>query len=308
MQSYVFLFDEWWYALILIGIMVVSGLIKQYNLFSPFYNFLIDKIKNKKLLVVLMSMFGGVLPIPGRVIISAGLLDTIASKDPAKRTKFGIVDYLATHHYYLWSPLEKTILIPMAVLNLSYFQVLHHTWPLLLVSVLFLFGYIFQLDPNTIVVDTHRTRNKEDIVEDDKRWYQFIDWKLIVFVLGVIIIGNYIKQCHSIISHYIETTARSTDYNHYFTFAIMSAMAFLGSFVLGSSSKFAGMVVLLTNIFGMPYFTYLFALEFAGYLLSPSHKCLAIGMSYFKTPIKKYYAVILLWCAAIVFVGILTLI
>ena len=176
MENYIFLFNEWWYILILIGIMLTTGIIKQYGLFIPFYNLLIKHIKNKKILVVLLSLFGGILPVPGRVIISAGLLDTIAPNDPKKRAKFGIIDYLATHHYYLWSPLEKTVIIPMAVLKLSYLGVLSYTWPLLLVSLLFLIWYIWTLKSEDVEVES--IPKKED---KEKNWFSFIDWKMDIF-------------------------------------------------------------------------------------------------------------------------------
>ena len=33
MENYIFLFNEWWYVLILAGIMLTTGIIKQYGLF-----------------------------------------------------------------------------------------------------------------------------------------------------------------------------------------------------------------------------------------------------------------------------------
>lgn len=307
MQNYMFLFNGWWYVLILASIMILSGIIKKYYLFVPVFNFLIRKIKNKKLLVVLLSTLGGVLPVPGRVIISAGLLDTIASKDPKKRSKFGIVDYLATHHYYLWSPLEKTILIPMAVLKLSYLGVLGYTWPLLLISLIVLVVYILQLDSDDISLKTAEEITSEDdaLESTEKKWFRFIDWKTILFVFVVIIIGNLVKQNSTDIKTYIETIAQGFS-SGTFTFIWISIIAFFGSFIMGSSSKFAGITALLTNIFGLHYFTYFFAIEFAGYLLSPMHKCVAISMSYFKTPIRKYYFVILIWCILLIITGIIT--
>lgn len=299
MNKYAFLFTEWWYVLILIGVMLISGLVKQYNLFIPVYNWLIHKVKNQKILVALLSFIGGILPIPGRVIVSAGLLDTIAPNEPEKRSKFGIIDYLATHHYYLWSPLEKTILIPMAVLKLSYWSVLAYTSPLLFLSLLFLVGYIWTLDPNDICVKTieENKLNKQT----HKPWYKHISWGTIAFVFGIIVFGNIVKQYSSGLKSFVESSANG------YNFALVSLLAFASSLIMGSSSKFAGMTALLTSIFGLPYFTYLFALEFAGYLLSPFHKCVAIGMAYFKTPIKQYYTVLSIWSALLVLVGLITL-
>jgi hypothetical protein len=305
MQNYMFIFNEWWYVLILASVMIISGLVKQYSLFEPVYSYLIKKVKNKKILVVLLSFLGGVLPIPGRVIVSAGLLDTIAPIDPPKRAKFGIVDYLATHHYYLWSPLEKTILIPMAVLKLSYLGVLAYTWPLLLVSLLFLIGYIVKLASDDVYADTADFLTPKD-KPAYKAWYQFINWNTLILVGVVIIAGNFIKEYSISLKGYVETVAHGVGYGN-FTFFAASLMAFTASLIMGSSGKFAGMTALLTSIFGLPYLTYIFAIEFAGYLLSPCHKCVAIGMSYFNTPMKDYYKVILLWSALLISVGIITL-
>ena len=63
---------------------------------------------------MITSLLGGILPIPGRVALSAPLLDAIAPPDKKKRSAFGVIDYLSTHHYYWWSPLEKTVVLPMA--------------------------------------------------------------------------------------------------------------------------------------------------------------------------------------------------
>ena len=42
----------------------------------------------------------GVLPIKGRVTVSASLLDTLAPKDKKKREKFRPIDFMSSHHYY----------------------------------------------------------------------------------------------------------------------------------------------------------------------------------------------------------------
>lgn len=301
MEQYLFLFNEWWYILILIGIMLITGIIKQYGLFVPIYNFLIRHTKNKKILAVLLSLTGGVLPVPGRVIVSAGLLDTIASDKPEKRSKFGIIDYLATHHYYLWSPLEKTIIIPMAVLNLTYLGVLGYTWPLLFVSLLFLFFYIYRLEINDIdIVPLQKKQNKQN------NWLTYINWKTVIILFCVIVAGNIIKHNNDYIRIYVEHLAGGV-HPGTLGFIWLSIIAFCGSFIMGSSSKFAGVTALLTSIFGLKYFTFLFAIEFAGYLLSPMHKCVSIGMLYFKTPLKDYLRVLIIWSVLLCLVGLITI-
>jgi hypothetical protein len=74
--------------------------------------------------------------------------------------------------------------------------------------------------------------------------------------------------------------------------------------LLGSSGKFIGIAVLLTKIFGMKYFVLFFALEYSGYLISPSHKCTCIGKMYFGTPILDYAKVLLLWIILIIITAV----
>ena len=101
-------------------IMIITGILKQKGYLTDVFSFLLHTVKSKKLVLFLISLFGGILPIPGRVAVSAGILDIIAPKDKVGRESYGIIDYLSTHHYYIWSPLEKTVIIPMAVLGLTY--------------------------------------------------------------------------------------------------------------------------------------------------------------------------------------------
>ena len=76
--------------------------------------------------------------------------------------------------------------------------------------------------------------------------------------------------------------------------------AFLVSFSLGSSSKYAGIVVILTNLYGMQFFQLILAVEFAGYLLSPIHKCVFIALKAYGTPIKMFYASVGILCSTLV--------
>jgi hypothetical protein len=298
MGDILFLFNDWWYVLILISIMACTGIIHQYQLLTPVYNYFLRKFKNKKLIVTLISAIGGVLPVPGRVVISAGMLDTIATQDPTKRAKFGIINYLATHHYYMWSPLENTIIIPMAVLELTYLQVLSYTWPLLLISLAIMFIYIWMLKPDDVIINENIDKS------ETKLWYTYIKWKTAFFVLGVIMFSNLIKHNIGDIEEYMGFVAAHVTV---LEFILTSVFIFGLSFAMGSSSKFAGITAIVTNILGLQYFTYIFAVEFAGYLLSPTHKCVAIGMSYFKTSVIQYYIPIIIWCICLVITGIGTL-
>ena len=102
------------------GIMILGGFIREYHALEDVYSLAKRYIKDNRVLIMITSLLGGILPIPGRVALSAPLLDAIAPPDKKKRSAFGVIDYLSTHHYYWWSPLEKTVVLPMAVLGVSY--------------------------------------------------------------------------------------------------------------------------------------------------------------------------------------------
>ena len=89
------------YLWMIFFIMISAGLAKEYQLFAPAFAYVRNTFRSNKFVVVLLSAIGGILPIEGRVTVSAGLLDTVAPRVGPSREKLGIVDYLATHHYYL---------------------------------------------------------------------------------------------------------------------------------------------------------------------------------------------------------------
>ena len=131
------------YLWMIFFIMISAGLAKEYSLFAPAFAYVKNTFRSNRFVVAMLSAIGGILPIEGRVTISAGLLDTVAPKNGHGREKLGIVDYLATHHYYLWSPLEKTVILPIAAFGLSYVAWLGLIAPLLVVSLAFISWYIW---------------------------------------------------------------------------------------------------------------------------------------------------------------------
>ena len=88
------------------GIMILGGFIRDYSALEDVYALAKKYIKDNRVLVIITSLLGGILPIPGRVALSAPLLDGIAPRDKERRSDFGVIDYLSVHHYYWWSPLE----------------------------------------------------------------------------------------------------------------------------------------------------------------------------------------------------------
>jgi hypothetical protein len=318
--------------------MFVTGILKEKAYLMDIFRLLEQKVKSKKMVVFLVSLFGGILPIPGRVAISASMLNSIAPIDNKKRKKFGIIDYLATHHYYLWSPLEKTVIIPMAVLGLTYVQFMSYIWPLLLISGLYITYYVISLDDSEIDIEVKdEPINTENITlvvipflvtimmcvfftdyyfgfftaftlwltyysNSWKKLFEYINWELIWIVAAVIILGNLIGSYSDQIEGIIK------QYNKPQYLMIVSVFAFLSSFMLGSSAKYASMVSLLTTVFGLHYFVLFFTLEYAGYLISPSHKCLPIGQKYFHTGFMTYLKALMIWICLMITYALFTII
>ena len=242
--------------------MFVTGILKEKGYLMDIFRLLEQKVKSKKMVVFLVSLFGGILPIPGRVALSASMLNSIAPVDNKKRKKFGIIDYLATHHYYLWSPLEKTVIIPMAVLGLTYMQFMSYIWPLLLISGLYISYYILSMDDDEIDIEVNDDPiNWSNInlvvipflatimmcvfftdyyfgfftgftlwlVYHSKSWGKlmgYINWELIWIVALVIILGNLVGSYYNVMESYIK------QYNKPEHILIVSMISFLSSFLV----------------------------------------------------------------------------
>ena len=315
------------YVLYLIGIMIATGIIKERDLLSGVYRWLIKTIKDKKVLAFVVSMVAGVLPVPGRIIVSASLLDSVIDNDVDSRDKIGVINYLSTHHYYLWSPLEKTVILPMAMLGISYSAYMYYIWPLLLAYLVYSIVYLWKFvsyddiqistpqdtmpifyavpllagigflivgyDPAMVFglvaayyMITTRTYNL-------KKLYGYLNIKLLAFVSVLLFLSNYIHT-------YYERMLDSVPVSH---IIIVSLFIWVFAFVMGSSSKFAGIVGIVTKIFGVAYLPWFFALEFSAYLLSPMHKCIAITNVYFRTNVKYFDLVIGLLTLVLLVVG-----
>jgi len=302
------LLDKQQYVLLLAVVMAISFIAKKTQVFLPFYAWIARTVKSKRAVVALISAVSGVLPISGRVAVSAGALDTIAPTDVKKRKNFGIIDYLSTHHFYFWSPLEATVIVPMAVLGLSYWELMSKLWPLLATSIIIILFYIFKIlkeDDIEIVIPDKKDRKKEKEewqkqadIKADRR--QLVDYaKTLVFTSLVIILGNIVKANFDTIEAWVKSANESN------LIVLVAVVGFLASFALGSSGKFAGFVGLSTSVFGPATLPLFFAVDYAGYMLSPTHKCLVVGKSYFKTPLKDYYKAIFTLVGPLVLVGTL---
>ena len=97
------IWEKWLFLPYLFGIMIVGGLVKNYGVLNEVFVALRNTFKSNRLVVAATALAGGVLPIEGRVIMSAPLLDSIASDKAQSRSKFGIVDYLASLFIFVLS-------------------------------------------------------------------------------------------------------------------------------------------------------------------------------------------------------------
>ena len=339
------------YIFYLVAIMIIGGVVRDHFYLHDVFGILIRKVKSKRLVLALVSLFGGVLPIPGRVTTSAGILDSLApSKEKCGtcRHKFGIIDYLASHHYYLWSPLEKTIIMPIAALGLTYGAVVGMLWPLLAVTIAYITYYImFRIKEQDIQLsldagfDIHKPRlfygalplllgiaSITPWVGLEPQWafsalaiyylclsqtfalgdiLSYIKWPLVATLAVVIVASNYAKSYYGEIEVFLENS-QVLDINNTVGFVAISVLAFTSAFCLGSSSKFSGLVVILSSVYGLEYFVWFFALEYSGYLVSPTHKCMHIGRMYFNTPWGEYAKALGIWVALLLVAGVYSLV
>jgi hypothetical protein len=329
------------YLLMIVFVFMAVGLIKDNQLFNSFFYYIKQVVRSNRALIAILSAVGGLLPISGRVTVSAGMLDTVAPKrGQAGREHYGVVDYLSTHHYYLWSPLEATVLVPMAAFGITWLAFMQIMWPLLVTTITLIILYIVYVVKETDVIVTPITdftvkiseivRNVVPMIAaiaatikgvdvawafglltlyyclitrtwDVRKLLSYVNWEVIIIVAIIIAFGNYVKGYEKEITAFIKTSSFNLETVE--GIFLVSCIALGSSLLLGSSGRFVAMAVLLTQLYGQQYFLWFFALEYAGYLLSPAHKCVAVGKSYFGTPLTKYYKILSLWAVLIIITG-----
>lgn len=325
------------YLFLIIFVMMIAGMIKENNLFKDLYCFFEKNIRSKKAIVAIVSALTGLLPIKGRVTVSAGMLDTLAPKKKTPgREKFGPIDFMSTHHYYFWSPLEKTVILPMAAFGLSYGAFIGMIWPLLAVTIAYILFYlIYMVDENEIEIGKCKTEIKVSRITryvlpyvagvaaiiaginflwafgtltvyymlvtktfDLKKLLNYVDFKLVAWVALIIAVANIVRQNTDKINSFLNNTG--LDIADPIGFGILSLIAFAFSWLLGSSARFGAITVILSSIYGIAYLPWFFAVDFAGYIMSPMHKCVAIGKMYFGTKISYYFKIISIWVALLI--------
>lgn len=290
------LFKNYPYLLLLTAVLTLVYFARKYDVFQPFYYWLARKVKSKRTVVMLTSAFGGILPIEGRIVVSGGILSTMAPDDPEKKKKFALVDYLSTHHFYFWSPLEATVLVPMAALGIGYFQWLWAIFPLFITMAICTLVYIYGF----------LTEDDIEITIRDERVVQKLDtwkiWKSNLYTIGFVAVLLVVISIVSQYNEYLQGLLKAA--NSYGGVTLVVAVLFVASLILGSSGKYAGLLGIVLPIYGVGFIPLFVASAWAGYMLSPTHKCFLIGRRLFGASLKNYYAVVLVVVTAVFLVGV----
>ena len=332
------------YLFVLLAIMIVSGIIKEHGIFTNIYGYIKAKCGSNRLVISMLSFVSGILPIEGRATVSAGILDTATSncncigheeENSESRKKLGIVDFLTTHHFYMWSPLEKPVILPMAAFGIGYSAWIGMIWPLIVVSALFIGSYIwFGVKEEEVHIDSKPAFDVGNFFKyvvpflaaiigyivlggegpvavfsifgallayyifitssyDLKRLNSYVNWTTLAIIGVVFFLSDYMQEHHD----WIEHTVKNIGLNMHTLsgFAIISLLTFIASYSMGSDGKFAALTVLMSTIFGKEYLLWFFALDYAGYLISPLHECVLIGKRYFGTSLWTYYSTLCIW-------------
>jgi hypothetical protein len=232
----------------------------------------------------------------------------------------------------LWSPLEKTVILPIAAFGLTYGAWLGLIAPLLVVSFVFIAWYIWSQVHDEEITITPGNFKLSSVLRNvvpmfvavglyiynsawmigcfgfltlyyiiiSQQWnikklLGYVRWDVLVWVGAVIMLGNYMKSYDSAWQTMLKGSA--LDPHTFVGMVIVSAIGLIASFLMGSSGKFIAIAVIMAQVFGVEYFLWFFAIDFAGYLLSPTHKCVMIGNRYFGTPIGTYYKALGGWGA-----------
>ena len=127
-------------------------------------------------MTVLSGVFG-VLPVPGRITLATGCFDTCTTKHK-HRGELGILAYLSTHHYYLWSPMEKSVLLVLAGLGITYTQFIGIMLPYIVTLLVCTWYYIFFI-----------MKTVDDVVVEFEYEYDLMKFVDVFVIISCIAVG-----------------------------------------------------------------------------------------------------------------------
>jgi len=304
----------------------------------PVFSSILKYIKKGKLGLIWTSMALGFLPVHERIYATSGVLKSMIDghifefETEEEKRNAGILMYIWTHHFYLWSLMEKTILIPMTYFGLSYYHMLK-------INILPLIGYLIVgliasvlLIPNEVEINV----KPEEIPLEKKKngfimygllaltliamikygflafiigglliFLMFIDdfdyrevrWKHALMLLLIVWIGFFIRTQID-----VQQVAKSIQTS----LPVALLLAFCIAFILGSSSRYSLVAVILTSVYGLKTLPLFLTFEFLGYLISPFHQCTLVPQFLFGCDRKKFYITASALGIASVIGGILT--
>lgn len=318
---------------ILVIVMVIAGVLKETGAMSSVYSVLKPRIKSKRGLVALLSVIFGVIPVPGRICFTCSILDSVQDK-ARNNQKMGLISHLSAHHYYLWSPMEKAIIIVCGVLGITYGQFISIMWLPAALMVSFSLVYIF----NFVGEDEIALAETNDgdcgtawsvvalfaaiilasfmpayttivfgvyalclVVLFKKFSLSWIDWKVLAFAAGAIALGSIMGANEKVLVSYLKPYLVSG------SIAAIAVLSFLIAFAMGSSAKYAAICGAIIKVVGIKYLPLFYLVEFAGYLMSPAHDCVAIAKSYFKTPVGMFFVPLVALSLILIGYGVLSL-
>ncbi|MDD2230579.1 MAG: hypothetical protein PHY48_14365 [Candidatus Cloacimonetes bacterium] len=314
-------------------VMVISGVLRDSGAVVSVYSFLSKHVKSKRGLVAILSVIFGVIPVPGRICFTCGILDSVQDKT-RNNQKMGIIAHLSAHHYYLWSPMEKAIIIVCGILGITFTQFISVMWvPALLmvtVSVAYIFSFVSEEEITLTKVSNSDSSGIWSVLglfgaiivasifpiyttyifgayalgllashRSFKR--SWIDWKVLVFAAIAIALGNIIGSKQAVLMVYL------TPYINAQAITAIAALSFLMAFAMGSSAKYAAVCGAIVKVVGLKYLPLFYLVEFAGYMMSPSHDCVAIAKSYFKTPVGMFLLPLVALSIILIGYGVLVL-
>lgn len=334
------------YLLGLISAFIIGGILREEGYFAHIYKWLSTHLHSKKAVLGVMSVIGGILPVEGRCSVSAPILDSIVNKEGNGRKKMGLVDYISTHHYYLWSPIEPSVVIFMTALGISWMTFMQATIiPLALYLGFFLAILLFYVKSEDIHFHEDKqlkhSGNDKGLIEikmymplvsivgavilmiHDPKMFAF--WHTFPFVAFFIWLSSSVKARDALayikwpvvamVGVIIALGTIAKSYNgeilefiqsSNFTILGMLVAGAIGAFFMGSSSKYAGLGAAMISVTSAVYLPLVIIAEFIGYLLSPVHKCLGITKMYFGTSVFTFYKFLIPLSVLLLGAGFLT--
>jgi hypothetical protein len=328
--------------LMLFSVMILTGIYKQKEILNSWYAILTKYIRNKKLLMFLTSIMFQ--PINPRTFFTAVLLKDMAKDKEADKTKLALFSYTGTHHYYLWSPIEHSVIVICAGLGLTYPQFMMYMWAPLLAYIVFLgifliffvkndslkdapiesvvpmtwskkidalvmFGLIllcaFGVIPNLVIglvslngyllcTVGYTIYMILKHLPAAKQINSFITWRVVGISFAAILLGWGVAAYSEPIVAFFNSMLKSTD------IYVALTVGFVLSFLLGHAGRYIGLTVILTSIFGLKYFSLIYMVELAGFIISPGHHSLVVVQQYFGANTVKYYGAIALLGAILI--------